>query len=159
MMTRGIIDQMLYFMDEAFEGEMAQSLLSNLEGLREEDWEWVPQGGGRSIAQIANHTAGALFMWENHSFGAGELTWEDPRWYEERSITQMSEWLRQAYGTLRSRVAELDDEQLLEPRPTHWGGTVETRRVIASTVEHLAYHAGEINHIRALHQGDDAWSW
>ena len=158
-MSKAIIEQLLYLLDEAFESEMAQSILSNLESLREEDWRWVPEGGGRSIADICNHVAAAIFMWENHSFGDGALTWEDPRWQEERSIREMSEWLREAYTAFRARVAALNDDSLLEPRPTHWGGTVETRRVIASAMEHMAYHAGEINHIRALHQGDDAWSW
>lgn len=155
-MSKATIEQILYFLDEAFESEMAQSQLSNLESLREEDWRWVPDGGGRSIADICNHVAGAMFMWENHSFGDGSLTWEDPRWHEERSIREMSEWLREAYGAFRARVAALEDDHLLEPRQTHWGEMVETRRVIASTMEHIVYHAGEINHIRALHQGDDS---
>lgn len=157
-MSKAIVEQMLYLLDEAFESELAQSFLSNLESLREEDWRWVPEGGGRSIAEICNHVAGAMFMWEDHSFADGSLTWEDPRWYEERSIKEMSQWLRQAFSAFRTRISALEDDQLVEPRPTPWG-MQETRRVIASTMEHIAYHAGEINHIRALHHGDDAWSW
>jgi len=35
----------------------------------------------------------------------------------------------------------------------------ETRWLIAVTIEHDLYHAGEINHLRALKHGDDRWAW
>ncbi len=158
-MSSVAVEQCLYFFDQAFDGDRAQSLLANLESVRDEDWDWVPPGGGRSIAGIAAHLAGATFMWENHAFGDGSLTWEDPRWSEPRTKAEMVELLKEGYRLFRSRVTALTDDQLTGLRPTHWGETTETRRVIASITEHNAYHGGEINHIRALHQGDDAWSW
>jgi hypothetical protein len=33
----------------------------------------------------------------------------------------------------------------------------ETRWFIVTMIEHNLYHAGEINHIRALSQGNDNW--
>ncbi len=129
-----------------------------MEAVGPEDWTWLPPGGGRTILEIANHVAGALFMFENHAFGDGALTWEDSRWRQQRSIEEMTAWLREAHGAFREHVAKLSDDQLLEPRRTHWGELRETRRIIASMTEHGVYHAGEINLIRALHQGDDKWS-
>jgi uncharacterized damage-inducible protein DinB len=158
-MTRIAVDQAVYFLDQSFDGERAQSLIANLESVSDEDWDWVPPRGARSIAAIAAHIAGAMFMWENHAFGDRTLTWEDPRWSQPRSKAEMVGWMREGYSLFRARVSALTDDELLEQRPTHWGGTGETRRVIASIIEHNAYHGGEINHIRALHHGDDAWSW
>ena len=34
---------------------------------------------------------------------------------------------------------------------------VPTRFLIVNMIEHDVYHAGEINHTRALLQNDDAW--
>ena len=34
----------------------------------------------------------------------------------------------------------------------------ESRWIIAVMIEHDLYHAGEINHIRALRQGNDGWA-
>jgi hypothetical protein len=40
---------------------------------------------------------------------------------------------------------------------TNWGELKETRWIIAVMIEHDPYHAGEINHLRALHQQNDLW--
>ena len=34
---------------------------------------------------------------------------------------------------------------------------METRWLISAMIEHDLYHSGEINHVRALLQGNDAW--
>jgi len=35
----------------------------------------------------------------------------------------------------------------------------ETRWLIGVMIEHDLYHAGEINHLRALRHGNDRWAW
>jgi len=39
------------------------------------------------------------------------------------------------------------------------GEEYETRWIIAVMIEHDLYHAGEINHIRSLFEGEDSWAW
>lgn len=39
----------------------------------------------------------------------------------------------------------------------NWGGELPTRRIIEIMIAHDFYHAGEINHLRALLQDDDRW--
>jgi hypothetical protein len=60
---------------------------------------------------------------------------------------------------LRAGIAALtDDAELARPRRTNWGELRETRWVIAVTmIQHDLYHAGEINHLRSLHQQADQW--
>ncbi|HTG42662.1 MAG TPA: DUF664 domain-containing protein, partial [Methylomirabilota bacterium] len=59
---------------------------------------------------------------------------------------------------LVGHVAALaDDSELDVLRLTNWGEQRPTRWIIATMITHDAYHAGEINHIRSLLDGDDRW--
>ena len=46
------IDQLLYLLDEAFEGNEWHSLVGNLRDVGPEDWRWIPPSGRRSILSI-----------------------------------------------------------------------------------------------------------
>jgi hypothetical protein len=43
--------------------------------------------------------------------------------------------------------------------PRTGASSAKTRWLIATLLEHDTYHAGEINHIRALLLSDDGWKW
>ncbi|MFL5768578.1 MAG: DUF664 domain-containing protein, partial [Chloroflexota bacterium] len=67
-------------------------------------------------------------------------------------------WLEAAHARLVGHVAALaDDAELETPRMTNWGELRPTRWIVAAMITHDAYHAGEINHIRSLLDGDDRW--
>jgi hypothetical protein len=68
-------------------------------------------------------------------------------------------WLTEGQRRLRTSVAVLGDEDLLRLRRAPWGELAETRWLISVMIEHDLYHAGEINHLRALHQETDGWPW
>jgi hypothetical protein len=96
------------------------------------------------------------------------MTWEDPRLNEAQSPTtdagfepaELIEWLRASQlQVLRSIDALADDAELDRPRRVNWGGTRKTRWIIGTLIRHDAFHAGEINHLRALHQRNDRWEW
>jgi hypothetical protein len=53
-------------------------------------------------------------------------------------------------------VAALTDDELYRVRPGYWAEPKPLLDTIVVMIEHDLYHAGEINHIRALHQGNDA---
>jgi hypothetical protein len=42
-------------------------------------------------------------------------------------------------------------------RPGLWGDQHETRWLITQVIQHDLYHAGELNHIRALRHKNDDW--
>ena len=156
------VDQLLYLMDEAFEDGRSHSLLRNLHSVAEEDWEWTPPGGHRSIRQIVGHVGACKYMYENHAFGDGTLTWADPlakppEHHAAGRTEPILQWLREGHRRLRESVAKLSDDDLQEPRKTNWGEPAQTRWIIKVTIEHDLYHAGEINHLRALRQDDDHW--
>ncbi len=73
------------------------------------------------------------------------------------SLAKTIEWLREGHRRLREHIASLEDEELAKPRRLHWGEMRETRGIIRTLVNHDLYHAGEINHLRALLRDDDRW--
>jgi hypothetical protein len=162
-MTRTLLDQTLWDMGQAFD-----MLFANLKDLRDDDWNWLPDGGARSIRAIAGHVISVKLMYDNHAFGDARMTWMDPRFNEAQSPMSdagfsphaLVEWLREAQLQVLRSVDELaDDAELQKPRPVNWGGTRTTRWIINALVRHDAFHAGEINHLRALHQDNDRWEW
>ena len=172
-MPRAAVDLLLYLMDEAFDGEDEEDLLGNLRSVTEADWAVVPPRGARSIRHIVGHIGACKYMYDNHAFGDARMTWDDPAGDlgvsmedlqsgtldPEPPIDAVVEWLREGQRCLRGHTAALDDAELSQPRRVNWGETRETRWIIANMIRHDDYHAGEINHIRALMQGNDRWGW
>ena len=158
-MPRSGVEQILYLLDEAFE-RSEHSLIVNLASVGDEAWQWQPPGGERTIAQIAEHVGECKFMYANHAFGDAKMFWQQ---FAARNATlpgkdEMIEWLREGQALFRGYVAAMEnDYELMTPRKANWGQEYETRWLIATIIEHDIYHAGEINHIRALAQGNDAW--
>lgn len=66
-------------------------------------------------------------------------------------------WLRVSHEVLHEGLDLSDDDSLGDVRLTHWGEEKTRRWFITTVIEHNIYHAGEINHIRALAQGNDRW--
>jgi hypothetical protein len=80
----------------------------------------------------------------------------------EREVTDLASavpWLTRGHERLRDSIAELSDAVLDQPRMTNWGELKATRWIIAIMIEHDIYHAGEINHLRSIHDGDDSWEY
>lgn len=159
-MTNTALDQILYLLDEAFDGTEWHSLLGNLRSVTTDDWDWVPPDGHRSIRSIVQHVGACKFMYENHAFGDATLWWDHPLVDGENEVTTIPsaiDWLGEGQLRLRGGIANLDDAELLKPRLTNWGDLKETRWIVGTMIQHDLYHAGEINHIRSLHQRGDRW--
>ena len=154
------LTQTLYLFDDAFSGDDWQSLLTNLNSVTPEEWLWVPPGARRSIRYIVRHVGASKFIYQNHAFSDASFTWKGLHEVGDSHVETMSgaiAWLREGHEKLRASIAALaDDEELLRPRLSPFDGPQETRWNIARMMQHDLYHAGEINHIRALgRQGDD----
>lgn len=148
----------LNLLDEAFEGPEWSSLLSNLASVTPADWLWVPAGGRRSIRDIVAHVGGCKIVYHDQAFGDGTLTWDAPLVVGGDALDTVPSaivWLRNGHARLRHSIAALDDSDLPRPRSHHSGKLKETRWIIWTMIKHDLYHAGEINHLRALHQQND----
>lgn len=158
-MPTHIITHLVTLLDAGFDGPDWHSLLGNLRNVTEDDWRWVPPGGARSIRDIAQHVGGAKFMYHSNAFGDRSLTWESPLVLGEGrtdTLPDALDWLREAHARFRNAVAALPDDASLDTiRPHHSRPNVTAAWIIQVMLQHDLYHAGEINHIRALKQGDD----
>lgn len=107
-MTTEAIEQYLYLLDAGFDGPDWHSLLSNLNTLAPEDWEWVPPGGERSIRAIVRHVGHGKVLAYDQAFGEGTLTWDDPRVESSEATVDIPSaiaWLRTCHERLRGGIA------------------------------------------------------
>lgn len=161
---RSAIEQLLFALDNALDGSESagfawHSLNSNLRDVPADAWDWQPPRGKRSIRALVEHF-GAIRIWESQAFGDGSLHWDrlgSAPWLDPRaSPDEALAWLNEEVAVFRRSVASLaDDGELTMLRMTPQGKLQETRWIITTMIEHILYHCGEINHIRALYEGDD----
>jgi len=169
MGDRGGIEQLAYLLEEAFRGagieesKESQALLVNLASVGDDEWRATLPGAARTIESIALHVGACKVMYDDYAFGAGTLQWGTPEvepWTGDGPAPRQEAiaWIEEAHRRLVGHLEALpDDSELVRPRNTNWGEERETRWIIAAMISHDAYHAGEINHIRSLLQGDDRW--
>lgn len=169
----------MYLLDEAFEGKDKRwhSLLGNLESVTEDDWLWAPPNGARTIRQLVGHVGGAVTLYYDRAFGNYALfgepikSWDIPagdlgvgtsdldshgKLPNEPPKEAVIAWATDRARAFRDALDKLDDASLEETRLNHRGEPFKVRWFAGVMIQHYAYHAGEVNHIRALHQGNDA---
>jgi uncharacterized damage-inducible protein DinB len=163
--SRTAIETLAWLTEEAFEGEPDHSLLANLRNLREEDWTALPLGAGRSIADVLEHVGWAKWMYEDYAFGSASMRGDQPPLLpaggaRSRPHKELLEWLTEGQQRWLASVRSLeDDAELQRERLANWGDRLPTRVLIRILIAHDFYHAGEINHIRALLHGTDRWPY
>jgi len=141
----------------------SHSLLGNLHTVEAGHWDARPAGGVRTVRDIVLHVGSSKFMYADHAFGNASYSWAAPPAWPEDWATMppaaLLEWLADGHELLREAASALDADGLESPRRTPWGEPWPARRIIESMIAHDHYHAGEINHIRALLSGNDAWAY
>ena len=159
------IDTLAWLIEDAFAGDPDHSLLANLRDLRDEEWTELPPGGGRSIADILEHVAWAKWMYEDYAFGSASLRGDQPPLVPDagarsRPHDELLAWLSNGHRRWLASVRALaGDAELDRDRLTNWGEHLPTRTIIRIMIAHDLYHAGEINHLRALLHGTDRWPY
>jgi len=161
-MTRFAVEHFLALLNQSFDGDGAHSLLGNIRDVRAEDWAWSPLGGERTIRQILEHAAIAKHLHAEHLFGAAKRSYldvhaESPLRTRPADTHALLDWARHAHATFTRGLESLQDADMDTPTRRHYG-TVQTKAsVIGVMVQHDCYHAGEINHLRAIRHADDTW--
>lgn len=163
--SRTALEILTWLIEDAFEGDPDHSLLSNLRDMREEDWAALPPGAGRSIADILEHVGWAKWMYDDYAFGSASMRGDEPplipaNGARSRPHKELLDWLTEGHRRWLASVRSLnDDSELDRERLTNWGERLPTRVIIRIMIAHDFYHAGEINHIRALLHGTDHWPY
>ena len=163
--SRTAIDTLAWLIEEAFAGDPSHSLLANLQDLREEDWTATVAGSGCSIVDILEHIGWSKWMYEDYAFGSASMRGDQPPLIPEggaraRPYEELLAWLKEGHNRWLASVHALtDDSELDRERLTNWGEQLSTRVIIRIMIAHDLYHAGEINHLRALLQSTDRWPY
>ena len=163
--SRTAIETLIWLIEDAFQGDPDNSLLSNLRDLQEKDWTALPSGSNRSIADILEHVGWSKWMYEDYAFGSASMRGDEPplipaNGARSRHHTELLDWLIEGHRRWLNSVRALsDDSELDRERLTNWGDHLPTRVIIRIMIAHDFYHAGEINHIRALLQRTDRWPY
>jgi uncharacterized damage-inducible protein DinB len=159
------IDTLAWLIEDAFEGDLAHSLLANLHDLQDENWTALPQGSSRCIADILEHVGWSKWMYEDYAFGTASMRGDQPPLVpaagaRSRPREELLAWLTDGHRRWLASVRALrDDSELDQDRLTNWGEQLPTRVIIRIMIAHDLYHAGEINHLRAILQGTDRWPY
>jgi len=159
------INTLAWLIEEAFQRDPSHSLLANLKDLRKEDWTATPVGSNRSIADILEHVGWSKWMYEDYAFGSASMRGDQPplvpsEGMRSRPQAELLSWLTEGHERWLASVRALpDDAELTKDRLTNWGEQLLTRDIIRIMIAHDFYHAGEINHMRALLQGTDRWPY
>jgi uncharacterized damage-inducible protein DinB len=164
-LSRIALDTLVWLIEEAFDGDRDHSLMVNLRDLRQEDWTALPPGASRSIAEILEHVGWSKWMYEDYAFCSASLRGDQPPLVPSngapaRPPQELMEWLSEGHHRWLNSVRSLaDDSELDRERLTNWGDKLPTRIILRIMIAHDFYHAGEINHLRALLQGSDRWPY
>ena len=163
--SRAAVDTLVWLIEDAFEGDPSHSLLANLQDLRDDDWTAIPAGSGRSIADILEHVGWSKWMYEDYAFGSASMRGDQPPLIpadgaRSRPPEELLAWLKEGQRRWLASVRALaDDSELDRERLTNWGKELSTRTIVRIMIAHDLYHAGEINHLRALLQSTDRWPY
>jgi uncharacterized damage-inducible protein DinB len=165
LLTRVEVDTLCGLVEDAFQGSSPHSLMSNLANIHDGDLTTLPPGAGRTIADILEHVGWCNWMYEDYAFGTASLRGDQPPLIppvgeRSRPYEELLSWLRAGHEKWLTSLRELQDDRELErQRLTNWGELLPTRTIIQIMIGHDYYHAGEINHLRSLLQGNDRWKY
>ena len=153
--NRAVLQHLVWQLDQSFDGKPEHSLMANLSSVTGADLDKLPPGGGRTMRDLIVHCASVKAMYVDHAFGDRTRTfwtaWDNDTPTTEASFEDLMDWLTRTHADLITQVRMLaTDDELSSFRPTYWGEDWETRAILDAISIHDVYHAGEINHLRAL---------
>ena len=168
-MGRELIDHLVRLCDQAFrqphsgDGD-SPSLIANFQAVPPESLDWLPPGGGRSIRAIFGHAASCKFMYDDYAFRTRTFDWaSEPAWpasFADLTMDELIAWAEDGHRRWIESISALtSDDELVCPRKTNWGQLMPTHDLVTTLLHHDTYHAGEINHLRALFMQDDGWAF
>ena len=154
------IDHTVWLLQRAFGPGTEHGFIQNAFAVPDTLWNEPPVSGRRSAADIAAHVGAGIWVYWSCAFDEPmqwDASFDRGRRFETKAA--LLDWARDGLDRLIASVTALDDDaDLEEPRPVHYSAEpVPTRQILASIMEHCLYHAGEINHVRALLMEADSW--
>jgi len=150
----------LQVLDSAF-----RILGDNLKGLTLEEALFVPAGGFRSIAGTIKHAAGWSHVYRSCAFDTSPTSWSTLEWphglrntiiKSEAYLSDLVHWLDLSHKLWQQNLLHVQDDDLDQLRPVHWGDTMPLADIVRLIANHHIYHAGEINQLLSIYR-HEAW--
>jgi hypothetical protein len=141
------------------------TMIDNVENVTLEEALFVPPGGYRSILGTLKHAAAWSHVYRSFAFDTHPTNWDQLDWPyglrdtiipSEDYLHELIHWFRKSHQLWVRDLSGLEDEQLEEERPLHWGETAPLFNIIARIARHHVYHAGELNQVLSIVRGE-AW--
>lgn len=149
--------------EHAYSGDANHSVLGNLANVTDDDWLWAPSPEGRTIADIVEHIGSGKYGYHSAMFGDGSYVagGADQKFaaHPGRERGEMMTWLQRAHEMLLEGIAGLSDADLERPPRGDKFQGMQLQHLIYIGVVHDLYHAGELNHLRSIAQGNDRWGY
>jgi uncharacterized damage-inducible protein DinB len=158
MRTR--VDLSKQMLDAAF-----RILSDNLTGLTLEEALFAPLGGFRSIIGTLKHIAGWSHVYRSYAFDISPISWSNLDWPQglrdtivksESYLAELMQWLNLSHTLWQQDLFHIQDDELDQPKPVHWGETMPLFEIVRRMANHHIYHAGEINQLLSIYRGE-AW--
>jgi len=141
------------FRGGAWHGPAVMELLSGVDGAQA---QWRPGPNHHSMAELVGHLAYWLEDAQRQIVGAARLQaepgsdWGPPELGSEAAWQALCATLEEAHGRLRDAVLHLEEGSLDEARS---GFDTTIRGLLLGTLQHNAYHAGQLALLRKLAEG------
>jgi hypothetical protein len=137
----------------------------NIEEVTLDEALFVPEGGYRSVLGTLKHAAGWSHVYRSYAFDARPRRWNEIDWprrlidtidKSEDYLEDVIRWFKLSHRTWIEDLASIDEDQLGELRPVHWGQKVPLYHIVVMIAGHHIYHAGELNQVLSIYRGE-AW--
>lgn len=142
-----------------------QTMVRNVEGVTLEEALFVPEGGYRSILGTLKHAAGWSHVYRSYAFDENPRHWHEIDWphglrdtivKSEPYLTDVITWFKLSHSQWMDALNSVDETQLDELRPLHWGQKAPLYDIVVMIAGHHIYHAGELNQVLSICRGE-AW--
>jgi uncharacterized damage-inducible protein DinB len=123
--------------------------------------------GHRSILGVLKHIGGWAHVYRSYAFDAEPKHWAKTSWprglrdtveVSKDYVDEVIAWIDEAMRRWDEDLAPLDDAELDQPRPVHWGASAPLASIVMMVANHLAYHTGELNMLLSIARGE-AWEY
>lgn len=140
-------------------------LSDNLKGLTLEEALFVPLDGFRSIVGTLKHAAGWSHVYRSYAFDPSPISWYNLEWphglrdiiiKSESYLADLIQWLDLSHKLWQQNLHRVQDDELDQRRPVHWGDTMPLFDIVHLIANHHIYHAGEINQLLSIYR-QEAW--
>jgi uncharacterized damage-inducible protein DinB len=159
-MSRSKSDLVIGFLEASY-----QYMIAHVKNLTLEEALFVPSGGFRSVLGTLKHAAGWSHVYRSYAFDENPKHWKEIDWpyglrdtveKSEAYLTVVIDWFHQAHQLWLDNLRSLQEDQVEESRPVHWGEEYPLYKIVGMIARHHVYHAGELNQVLSICRGE-AW--